>query len=71
MVVAVVEARDIYRSAGVLIREHGSRAEAVAERRARQLGKAGDLEGRDVWLRISQAVEVLQDTKPGAGVMLQ
>ena len=67
----MVEARDIYRSAAVVIREHGSQAGAMAERRARQLGREGDLEGRDVWTRIAQAVEVLQDTKPKAGVMRQ
>lgn len=67
----MVETKDIYRSAAVVIREHGSQAEAVAEGRARQLGKAGDLEGRDVWLRIAQAIEVLQDREPGVGVMRQ
>ncbi len=43
---------DIYRSANVLIREHGEDAELEAAKHADAMLEKGDLEGLAVWKRI-------------------
>ena len=43
---------DIYRSAAVLIRQHGEGAALEAARRADAMLERGDLEGQAVWKRI-------------------
>ncbi len=50
---------DIFRSANELIEQHGEDAPIHAAMRADELMKAGDMEGRAVWLRIVKAVEEL------------
>ncbi len=47
---------DIYRSANVLVREHGQDAPIQAAMRADAMLEAGDLEGWAVWKRILRAV---------------
>ena len=47
---------DIYRSAQVLVREHGQDAPIHAAMRADAMLEAGDLEGWAVWKRILRAV---------------
>ena len=47
---------DIYRSAQVLIREHGEDAPIHAAMRADELMAAGDMNGQAVWKRILAAV---------------
>ena len=55
---------DIFRSANVLVKQHGQDAPIQAAMRADELLEAGDLEGCEVWKRIMRAVEELQRTKP-------
>ncbi len=58
---------DIYRSANVLIREHGEDAALEAAMRANAMLKKGDLEGQVVWKRIVRAVEEIQQTDRPSG----
>lgn len=53
---------DIYRSAAVLIRQHGEDASLEAARCADAFLEKGDADGERVWLRILAAVKVLQCT---------
>ncbi len=59
---------DIYRSAQVLIKQHGQDAPIHAAMRADAMLEKGDLDGCAVWKRILRAVEELQGTAPGPGV---
>ena len=58
---------DIYRSANVLIREHGEDATIVAAQRADAMLERGDLDELAVWKRIVKAGEGIQrkERKPG------
>ena len=60
---------DIYRSAKLLIDQHGQDAVRDAARHADELLDAGDIDGQAVWLRIRKAVSVL--LKPGDGEALE
>ena len=51
---------DIYRSASVLIREHGEDAALEAVQQADAMLEKGDLEGAAVWRRVLRAVEEIQ-----------
>jgi hypothetical protein len=51
---------DIYRSASVLIREHGPGATLEAAQRADAMLEKGDMDGAAVWKRIETAVEDIQ-----------
>ena len=53
---------DIYRTARMLINEHGEEASIEAAMRADKQLKAGDLDGQAVWLRVLKAVKELQAT---------
>ncbi len=61
---------DIYRSAQVLVQQHGEDAPIHAAMRADAMLASGDLDGHAVWKRILRAVEELQraDPTPGARV---
>ena len=54
---------DIWRSAKLLVDQHGADAPIRAAQQADELLAAGDIEGRFVWLRILAAVEELMATK--------
>jgi hypothetical protein len=54
---------DIYRSAKILIDEHGDDAAIEAAMRADELLDQGDLEGQRVWMRVV-VVKELQRTEP-------
>ena len=56
---------DVYRSAKLLIDQHGQDAKLEAARRADALRDMGDFDGQAVWLRIRKAV--LDLLKPGDG----
>ncbi len=58
---------DIYRSAQVLVKQHGADAPIEAAMRADAMLVKGDLDGVAVWKRILRAVEELQKTEPGSG----
>ncbi len=55
---------DIYRSAKLLIDQHGEDAARHAAMRANTLLKAGDMEGRAVWLGVIRTIKELQRTRP-------
>jgi len=55
---------DIYRSANVLIRQHGEDALLEAAMRADAMLEKGDLDGYAVWKRILRAVEDWRRTEP-------
>ncbi len=59
---------DIYRSANVLVKQHGADAPIHAAIRAGVMLDKGDLGGYAVWRRILRAVEELQGTATGARV---
>ncbi len=54
---------DIYRSANVLICQHGEEASIFAAMEADTMLESGDLDGYTVWRRIVKAVEEIQRTK--------
>ncbi len=55
---------DIYRSAQVLVKQHGQDAPIHAAMRADAMLEAGDLGGHAVWKRILRAVEELRQKQP-------
>lgn len=57
---------DIFRSAALLIQDHGEIAASVASRRADTLLDTGDREGSHFWNRIAEAVVDLTRTEPHA-----
>ena len=59
---------DIYRSANVLVKQHGGDAPVHAAMRADAMLEKGDLDGFAVWRRILRAVGELQRTDMGPGV---
>ena len=58
---------DIYRSAQVLVKQHGEDAPIQAAMRADATLEAGDLHGFSVWKRILRAVEELRRVEPVDG----
>ncbi len=61
---------DIYRSANVLVKQHGEDAPIRAAMRADAMLAAGDLDGLAVWKRILRAVEELQRAEPEPGAQV-
>ncbi len=59
---------DIYRSANLLIKQHGEDAPIHAAMCADAMLEVGDLDGYAVWKRILRAVGELQRAEPGARV---
>ncbi len=58
---------DIYRTASVLIREHGQDATLEAALRADAMLEKGCLDGQRVWKRILAAVKEIQRQEPQEG----
>jgi hypothetical protein len=58
---------DIYRTANVLIREHGEDAVLEAAQRADAMLEKGSLDGQRVWKRVLAAVEEIQRGEPREG----
>ncbi len=56
---------DIYRSAKLLIKQHGEDAAIHVAIQADACSEKGDLEGKAVWLRVIKAIKELQRTRPG------
>ncbi len=59
---------DIYRSANLLVKQHGEDAPIHAAMRADAMLEAGDLDGYAVWKRVLRTVKELREVKPGPGV---
>ena len=55
---------DIWRSAKLLIGQHGDEAPIFAAMRVDELLEASDLDGYTVWKRVLKAVEELLDKGP-------
>ncbi len=64
---AMIPELDIYRSANLLVKQHGQDAPIQAAMRADAMLDKGDLGGCAVWKRILRAVEGLQGTEPNSG----
>ncbi len=62
---------DIYRSANVLIREHGEEAVIEAAKHADAMLAKGDLKGLAVWKRIVKATKELLSKERPAGATVQ
>ena len=58
---------DIYRSAKILVEQHGADAKHEATRRADALRDKGDLDGQAAWMRILGAVKELLQARPDEG----
>jgi hypothetical protein len=56
---------DIYRAANLLISRYGADAPIEAARMIDRMLELGDPEGRALWCRIRNAIEVLQASQPG------
>ena len=52
---------DLYRTANLLIESYGEMAVVGASIKADQCLQSGDHDGRSVWLRVAQCVELLMD----------
>lgn len=50
---------DLWRSAGLIIRQHGSRAPTAARDRAKRLETSGDGDGAATWRLIAHRCEAL------------
>lgn len=59
----MISETDIYRSALVVLRQHGDGAMEIAQTRASKFWDAGDDEGAATWMRIARAIEVMQKTE--------
>jgi hypothetical protein len=57
---------DLYRTAHVLIRQHGGNATIIAAQHADACMERGDLDGQGTWRRVIAAIKELQDTSPPA-----
>ena len=55
---------DIWRSAKLLIDQHGDEAPIHAAMRVDELLEASDLDGYTVWKRVLRAIELLLDRGP-------
>jgi hypothetical protein len=51
---------DIYRSAQLMVDQHGNDASIEAAMKADELLEQGDRTGADVWMRIIQAIAALE-----------
>ena len=58
---------DIYRTASVLIREHGEYAVLEAAQRAGAMLEKGAIDGQRVWKRVLAAVKDIQHKEPEEG----
>ncbi len=56
---------DIFRSANLLVKQHGQDAPIHAAMRADVMLEKGDLDGYAVWRQILRAMEELQRARPG------
>ncbi len=55
---------DIYRSAKLLIDQHGEEAPIFAAMQADKCLEAGDLDGKAVWMGVIRAIKELLDQQP-------
>ena len=58
---------DVFRSAAMLINQHGEEAPIHAAMKADDMLERGDMDGRAVWLRIVDAIRDMQRQTPRPG----
>jgi hypothetical protein len=63
----MIDDRDIWRAANLLVRRYGADAGIEAACRADEMFEAGDHGGYAIWKRIVAAVGELSRTKPAEG----
>ncbi|MBV9018348.1 MAG: hypothetical protein JO058_22080 [Alphaproteobacteria bacterium] len=56
----IISEIEVYRAANLLIAQHGANADLEASRLLDLMLERGDVEGREVWLRIRRAIEQLR-----------
>ena len=61
---------DIYRSANLLVKQHGKDAPIHSTKRASAMLDKGDLDAYAVWKRILRAVEELRRNSPAPGMQV-
>jgi hypothetical protein len=66
---ATIPDLNVYRSAQQVIRERGNLAAHEAALRAEALMKIGDTLGEATWLRVVEAIRVLQDRENPRGTV--
>ena len=62
-----MEERDIWRTAHLLMKQHGDDAECVASQRAHALLADGDHLGSSMLIKVGRAIESLRREKPDEG----
>ena len=67
----VINERDIWRAANVLIQQYGDTASLHAAQRADELLEKGDMEGRRQWQRIYAAIAELLRDRPSNDESIQ
>jgi len=55
---------DIYRTANLMIQQHGEEAALQAAMRADEMLAKGNMDGKAVWMRVIESIEELQATEP-------
>jgi len=60
--------RDIYRTARLLIKQHGDEAFIHTTMKADEMLAQGNLDGKAVWLGVIRAIEELQATEPEGAI---
>lgn len=66
----MISDRDIWRAAHMLIEQHCEHATIHAAMRSDELLAEGDIEGRDVWLRVLGAILEIRRMSPLSGESL-
>ena len=61
---------DVFRSAKLLVDQHGAEAPIEAALHFDAMLENGDLDGQRAWLRILAAVNELLDTRSGGGAVV-
>lgn len=59
---------DIYRTANLMIQQHGEEATIHAALKADEMLAQGNLDGKAVWLGVIKAIEELQTKEPVGAV---
>ncbi len=63
----MIEDREIWRAANILLKRFGEDAATEAAQRADEPLERGDRDGSAIWQRILSAIEDLARTKPSGG----
>ena len=63
--VAVIDDKEIYECARLLLKEHGDDAESIAEMKHDARLKEADAEGSAVWKLVMAAIAELRQHRPG------